>query len=517
MSPAKTELIAELIRRSANDFDFFLEALVVKSGRGPQEFRDVMASFQRKCFTAIKPSLEAIRDGKEPPIKRFWIERTKKASKDTDIAACVLWLLAFPKRPLLLQIGAADRDQAAIARDRLQDYLYYNPWLNDLVKLNKYDADSKNKLVHLDIQAADIAGSHGATPDFLVCNELSHVSKWEFIENLLDNADGVPNSVAILATNAGFKDKPAWRLRQNVMSSQMWSKHVLSSPAPWHSKAFLEDTKQRSTDGRYKRLWEGVWQSASGDSFSEDLIDRLFCLEGPTLEPLPDWIYVAGMDLGITHDHSAVVILGVSTTKQKIRVANFQAFEPNERTGEVNLMQVESTTLGLYRHYRCVDLGYDPHQAKLMAQRLRVQGVNTTQVTFQAKNLDSMATRLKEALETQTLEAYDDNEGRLRRDLGKFSIVERQSGLRLEAISDETGHADVGTALAIALLKAVDLLGSMQFNSRDSMDWSEGIDERDKDEVGSLPDEFRDLFEMDDEFRKASYRNKRSGVGDELF
>ena len=301
------------------------------------------------------------------------------------------------------------------------------------------------------------------------------------------------------------------------MASQMWSKHVLSSPAPWHSKAFLQDTKQRSTDGRYKRLWEGVWQSASGDSFSEDLIDRLFCLEGPTPEPLPDWIYVAGMDLGITHDHSAVVILGVSTTKQKIRVANFQAFEPNERSGEVNLMQVESTTLGLYRHYRCVDLGYDPHQAKLMAQRLRVQGVNTTQVTFQAKNLDSMATRLKEALETQTLEAYDDNEGRLRRDLGKFSIVERQSGLRLEAISDETGHADVGTALAITLLKAVDLLGSMQFNARDSMDWSEGIDERDKEEVGSLPDEFRDLFEMDDEFKRSSYRNKRSAVGDELF
>lgn len=500
--PVKQLLMEELVRRSEEDFDFFLDALTIKSGRGPLELADTMAAFQRRCFNDLKPSLIAVRNGQEPPCKRFWIERTKKASKDTDIAASLLWLLAFPKRPLLIQIGAADKDQAAIARDRLNDLLYYNEWLKDLVQIKKYEGQSHNGLVQLQIEAADVHGSHGATPDVLVCNELSHVSKWEFVENMLDNADGVPNSVAIMATNAGWKDKPAWKLRQTIIGDKNWKTHIYGQPAPWHNKAFLEDAKRRSTKQRYDRLWHGVWASKTGDGFDSNKVDRLFKHKTELTKPEKEWVYVMGMDLGITHDHAALVVLGVCLTAQRIRLAKFQAYKPNPKTGEVDLTQVEDDALQFYRHFRCIHFGFDPYQAVLMSQRLKKKGVNVQGIAFTVKSKNAMAVALKDTVETGTLELYD-VDGKVRTDIDKFSIVETAAGLTLQAESDaETGHADVGTGIVIALLKAVELLGSVAFSEIDSIDYSEGIDEKDETQMEQLPDEFRELFGVSQNLNK---------------
>jgi hypothetical protein len=44
-------------------------------------------------------------------------------------------------------------------------------------------------------------------------------------------------------------------------------------------------------------------------------------------------------------------------------------------------------------------------------------------------------------------------------DLGRLTIVEKSYGYRLEAVRDEHGHADLATALAIALPIAVEQSG----------------------------------------------------------
>ena len=69
-----------------------------------------------------------------PKMQRFWIERTKKASKDADLAVIMMWLVAFPVRPLYMQVGAADRVQAGIVKDRMSHLLHHNPWLTITLK-----------------------------------------------------------------------------------------------------------------------------------------------------------------------------------------------------------------------------------------------------------------------------------------------------------------------------------------------------------------------------------------------
>ncbi len=506
---------AEYLSRAEEDFYTFARGLVIPvQGGEPRMFDDCMADFQRRCFRELSASLRCLREGWEPPRQRFWLERTKGTAKDSDIAVCLAWLLAFPRRPLYIQVGAADKDQAAIVRRRMEDLIYWNPWLVGMFDLRQYHACSTPLgVVKLDILAADVHGSHGETPDLLVVNELSHVQRWEFIENLLDNADKVVRGVVVIATNAGCKGTRTWKMRESALAKpDRWTVRIWDRPAPWISAEFLEDAKQRNQQSRYLRLWWGRWSSGKGDALSEDDIDR--CLgahPGPAEGPEDGWLYVHGLDLGISHDHAGFVTVGVHVGQQRLRLASFRRWRPDPRTGKVDLIAVRETVFAECRRWRSWEVDCDPTEAQLMAQELRRQGVIVREVPFTPSNLTAMASALVQAISgkqigegegfslASTLEAYDDEEGWLRRDLGKLSVVERVAGkgfgYKLEAVSDEDGHADVAVALAICLPRAIAVLAGRGGLRPDEELVSAGEDVQDED----MPAELRELYEQPDD------------------
>jgi len=491
------EVMQIYLKQASESFMSFLGGLFVPSGSGPRLLSKCMAEHQRECFQDMAPSLEALRDGKMPPKRRWWIERTKKASKDTDIAAAVMWLLAFSTRPMFLQVGAADRAQAAIIKRRIEDFLFYNEWLTKFIQITAYRIQSLHINTELEIVAADISGSHGATPDLLICNELSHVTKWEFIQNMMANADGVPQGMLVVATNAGFKGSEAAKLREVAINSKNWTCHIYDKPAPWISPADLADAEARDSKSRFRRLWYGEWSSGLGDAFDVDTIDR--CIDesrAPTLKPEKGWFYIAGLDLGIKHDHSGVVVVGINPNYDKLRLAYMRAFIPG-RSGEVNLMEVEDALYSLYQNYHLIWVGYDPHQCALMAQRLRAKAVPMREVPFVGKNLNVMASTLMEVMRDGKLEAYDDEDGRLRSDLSKFSIVEKSYGFKLESTRDASGHADVGTALAICLPFAMEAMKGRTLLSTDELIFDDG-EPLTEEEVDEMPIELREIFDFYD-------------------
>lgn len=65
----------------------------------------------------------------------------------------------------------------------------------------------------------------------------------------------------------------------------------------------------------YARLWENQWSNGGGDALTEADINAAF---HDDLQPMtgnePDWSFVAGVDLGLTRDCSAVVVLAVGKT-----------------------------------------------------------------------------------------------------------------------------------------------------------------------------------------------------------
>jgi len=494
-------------KRSADDFLCFVRGLTIDSQGGPRIFDRCMADYQRSFFEELAPSVEALRKGDKPEWRRFWVERTKKAGKDSDLAVVVLWLLAFPIRPFYIQIGAANKEQAAIVKARINHLLHHNKWLNERVTVVQWSARSAEEMAdgspmaNLHIMSSDIAGAHGGTPDLLVINELSHVNRWEFAENLMDNADGVAQGVVIIATNAGYTGSKAEVWRKNAMESDVWRVFVWARPAPWHDKSTIEDAKKRNPRSRYLRLWWGVWVSGKGDAVAQEVIESCFSLEGPAL-PDSEMTYIAGLDLGVSHDHAGFAVLGVHYAKQQIITAYWKRWKPKAKTGEVDLIDVERECRDIHKTYRLMGLFFDPHQAALMAQRLRRKGVPMRKMSFASPaNLIKMATAFVQVISDGRFHCYDDEEETLKNDFGKFDIEEKTSGQKLVATSDQTGHADVGTAVAIALPAALELLEGYQsqLSPDDDIIVDDGTaDDLTEEEMDAMPDELREICDSDE-------------------
>lgn len=446
------------IKQLAADPMAFFQGLIIPSAHGTARFAVVMAAHQQEWFEAIAPSLLAVAAGQPPPITRFWSERTKGASKDSDCACVLLWLLAFSPRKLDMQVGAADRDQAHELKKAATDILRLNDWLAKRVEAQSWQLVCKATGSVCDIVATDVAGSHGARPDVVVMNELSHVTKEEFSQNLLDNATKKPLGLVIICTNAGFENTWQAKWRGIAQQSPRWHFHKFDQPAPWISQEELEEAAGRNSRSRLLRLYYGHWPSTAGDALDAD---DLAAAVDETLYPMhgksPGWFFVGGLDLGIKQDHSALVVVGGHRETQQLRLAYAQSWQPQRGTGKVDLIAVERALLDADRRFGFATCGYDPYQAALMAQRVSLQRVKMQEMTFTGANLNLMASTLLDVFRSRTLRLY--RHSALIADLQRLTIEERSYGYRLSATRDERGHADLATALAIALPIAIELLG----------------------------------------------------------
>jgi hypothetical protein len=454
---------ADKIAQYVNDPLAFLEDLIIPGARGTVRFGDAMADFQREWFAAIAPALLAVARGERPPIGRYWVERTKGGSKDSDCAACLLWLLAFSSRPLDCQIGAADQDQADELRKAARDILHLNRWLAARVKIQNWRIVCDKSGAAAEIIAADVTGSHGARPDVLILNELSHIAKQEYAENLMDNAAKVPQGLVVIATNAGYLDTFQWNWRELARTSDRWHFHQWAQPAPWLDPDEIDEARLRNSVTRFMRLFYGVWGSKSGDALDPEDIEAAVTLGGPMLGDVPEgWSFVAGLDLGVSNDHSAFVVLGSKHGSNRIALVDCKSWTP-PRGGEIDLAAVERYIIATHARLR-FRLRYDPWQSKLMAQNLFRRGIYCEPMNFVGQNLNLMASAILEVFATRVIDLYRDDD--LIRDLGRLTIVEKSYGYKLESTRDATGHADRATALAICLPDAVTMAHQRAYRDR---------------------------------------------------
>jgi hypothetical protein len=429
----------------------FADDLVIPSAHGPRRFGDVMADFQRERFGEIAPALLALARAEKPPTGRYWWEATKGASKDSDLAVCLLWLLAFAGRSLLAQVGAADQDQADELRKAAADILRLNPWLAQRVKILNWRIVCNSNGATAEIVAADVGGSHGSRPDLLVLNELCHVTRPEFAENLRDNADKVPQGLVVIATNAGFTGSWQHRWREIARTSPRWVFNQRSEPSPWIDPADLAEAQRRNSKARFMRLWWGLWSSGAGDALdADDIAAAVDATLGPMQGNEAGFGYVAGLDLGIKQDHSALVVLAYHSATQRTRLASCESWAPGLE-GKVDLMAVESAVMSASKRFGAAVL-YDPHQAGLMAQRCTKAGATMIEVPFVGATLNKLASCVLDVFRSRAVDLYP--EPKLLADLNRLTIVEKSYGYKLEATHDADGHADRATALALALLGA---------------------------------------------------------------
>lgn len=447
MAKTNKEDLRERIRRyKADPMAFFREVRIPRAG-GAAPLGRVWAPFQRKMFEAITPCLRAVARGGNPPYRGFWLERTKGASKDSDVGLGLGWLAMFSPRPLDMELGAGDLSQARETSKAMRDVIRLNAWMKGRLTFHRSKIFCASTGSALEFLTTDATGAHGSRPDVSVCNELSHVASRDFMSTMLDNASKVPTNLTIIATNAGFLGTWQYRWRKSYQLNPRWWFQKVAEPAPWIDPADLAEAEARNTRARYLRLWWGVW-SGEGDALDPADVEACVVLASPMVGPEPGWLFASGLDLGVKNDHAALVGLGAKLGTGRVALAACQSWAPGPN-GQVDLVAVREAHLELHRRLNLAWCGYDPTQAVLMAQDLANAGLPMQEVSFVGRNLDTMARDLLATFRNRRIDLYRDP--LLVDDLQRLTIAERRYGYKLEAISDERGHADRATALAIVL------------------------------------------------------------------
>ena len=434
----------------------FRQHLLLPGALGTVICADALADFQREWFAALDPAMLAVSRGEKPPIGKFWIEATKGCGKDSMLAVELLWLTAFSRRMLFCQVAAVDSDQADELRKIAKEILKENEWLSAVIEIQAGKIVNKKTESAVEIIASDTAGSHGARPDVLLVNELAHIAKTEFVENLLDNSAKCPHGIVLVASNAGFKESWAWKFREACRTSALWRFFKYDRPAPWISEADLADRRRVSSLTRFNRLWHGIWGSNSGDAFDEQDLLATVTRTGPLTRHDRGFRFCAGLDLGISHDHCALAVLDSCYKTQRVGLSNCWSFKP-PKDAKVDLMKVEEAVILAHEIYKFEVLYYDPFQCELMAQRLARSSrrIKCEPMNFVGKNLDTMASTAMEVIRGRRFDCYD--EPRFLEDMRRLTITEKSYGHRLESTRDAGGHADIATSVVIALPGAVQM------------------------------------------------------------
>lgn len=473
----------------------FRAALLIETDAGPRRLDSVLDDWQRDDFTALDPGWRAVAGHTiASPSLRGWLERPRGHSKTSDLAAMVSWVLFASRRAVRGVAAAADRDQARLLRDAIESLVRSNPWLAAILDVQAHRVVNRHTGSDLTILSSDAATSYGLTPDFIVIDELTHWQSRDLWDSLISAAAKRATCLVCVITNAGFGDSWQWDIREAVRSDPDWHfGHIDGPRASWISAKHLGEQRRLLPSIAFDRLWLNRWTSGSGDAFTEVDLSDAIVLGGATRVAERGWLYVAGLDLGITRDASALVVVGKhvgyseeierpkparSRTSEtlidvgaiesalteekefvyhpgsgKLRLCHIHLALPGGTGGRVSIDEIETAIIGLNAMLPLSCVACDPWNAALLVERLNKQGVPAEPVDFTGGNLKSMAMATLDAFTNREIELYDD--ATLLADLRNLRVVERSYGFRLESPRTNSGngtrHGDTATALSLAL------------------------------------------------------------------
>lgn len=464
-------ITTETMRRYASDPMTFFANAIIPAGNTEARLGDVWADFQIEAFQALADCLQAVATGKKPKYRGAWVERTKGASKDSDVGLALLWLLLFSRRRQLIEMAADDFDQVTETRKAQADVIRLNPWIDEWLAVQTPRIVCKATGSECVFLTRDATGSHGSRPNVTLINELSHIGNEEFALTVADNADKLPGNFMIIATNAGTLDTWQANWRASYHNNPDWYFQSVTQPAPWIDPRKVADAERRNPPSRFKRLWKGIWVPAGGDSIPTHWIDRAICRQGPLQDRDPNVYHagVTGVDAGITGHWAAVVTVLTDPYRQKVVVAKVWSFQP-----PVAIADIEAAIREARKRFGVRLVVTDPWQMIGSAQRLSNEGFkvelayptkivpHSFSVAWKANWQTAAAMSLMDLLRDGKLECYADP--LLVADLRATQVIDQGTAditraYKLTWPETKTGHCDRAAALCNTLPRAVEALG----------------------------------------------------------
>ncbi len=382
--------------------------------------------------------------------------RPRGGAKTADQAAVQLavMLTQAPAGARLYAL-AADRDQGALIIESILGYVSRTPALEGLLDVSAYKVTVAETNVRLEVLAADAAGAWGLRPYFVVIDE---IAQWRETPATLQLYEAVRSSVMkmgarmVITTTAGDPTHFANTIRQHAITDPLWRVHEIPGPVPWQDPALLAEQRRALPATSYRRLMLNEWLEDDDRLASLEALQRCAVLDGPQ-PPQPRTEYVIGVDIGLTHDRTAVAIchaIPAEDTSDRLDptiVLDDLLVWEGSRDRPVSTQDVFKAVLAASTRYGSAKVILDPYQAVMLAERLKLRGVAVEIFTFTTPSNARLATTLYKLVNSTSLQLPDDP-----------ALIDELSRVRLRETApnvfrldhDPGRHDDRAIAIALA-------------------------------------------------------------------
>jgi hypothetical protein len=413
----------------------FIEELRLPDGR---RFGDVMAPFQCETFQHYFDPLS-------PP--NLWVSRPRGGSKTTDVAALAVHELVFAPTGSLMVAVAADQNQARLLLDAMRRWRDANPHLKGF-QMGRNEVRNPATGSVLRTLASDTRGNLGLTPWRVFADELAAWGSREHWDVMQTALPKVPGSRAIVTSTAGSPSHWSFGVWQHAHDSDKWSVQHTHDLAPWLDPEQLADLMGASANhlsaSARKRWLDNIWSTADDAIFIPGEIQRVTddTLSGMAERGVKGTRYVVGVDLGITHDRTAIATIEWNRGEQPNRLVRLWVHVPS-REHPTSIAAVEAELRRTHEMFGPVAMLADPYEARGSIERLPF----LRQAKQTGESVAAQSRALLAAIRDGGI-LLPPNE-LLRAEL--LGLIEKESGQHIRFDHPPGGHNDATTALAIAL------------------------------------------------------------------
>jgi phage terminase large subunit-like protein len=370
-----------------------MHALVLDNGR---RWGELATAEQRRL------AAEVLVPGDGPRL--VWDERPKGASKSTDAAGLSIARLATDFPPLAEgYVIAADLEQANRVLDKARG-LVARSGLGGIVRVESHRLVNLRTGARMVALASDVASAEGLLSPWYVLDELPRWGDTRSARGMwvaaFSSVPKWPGAQLVVLGHAGDPAHWAFKLRERARTSGAWRFTHVPGPTPWLSAADLEEQRAVLLPSEFQRRHLNEW--AAGEDRLTSREDILACVEDyDVLEPQPHTRYVAGLDIGLTNDRTALTV--AHREPDGLVVVDRQHVWKGSRSRAVNLGEVEAFVLQVHRDYHRCPVVLDPYQAVHMGQNLRRVGVPVQEYPFSSQSVGRLAVTLFRLLRDQLL------------------------------------------------------------------------------------------------------------------
>lgn len=457
-----TETLQDALRRYlTNRHDFRREQVILPDGR---RFGEAEEDWQEEHVFA---PLDAQDAAGEALYKLLYYELPRGHAKST-VAAMEALCTAVLEMDYYIYIAASDQEQAGIIFTMLRGMVQRNPVLTRGFNFGRHEASVPATGCVIRVLTSDAPSTYGlggiGRGYMFIADELWQWRGRELWDALFTATGKTPHWRGIVLSNAGYDfQSVAWETRELCRTDG--APFYLYSPdgpvAGWLTDVWRQMQERSLPPDVYQRLIENKWVEGAGSFITRAQLSE--CIDEslrPQVSGDKGQRYFAGLDLGLTHDRTALALGHLDSANNTVTLDCLRVWQ-GTRANPVQIADVEAELETLTSRFNIRQIACDPWQLQSTIQRMKGK-LPVHEFKFTGETVRRLSETMFDVIRSGRLRLYPDAE--LEAELLNLNVIQKGYGWRIDHSSG--GYSDRAMALGMMAMQALEEGGRGRPNVR---------------------------------------------------